>query len=185
MTLESPIRAHEGKLGQWLTVQSPLRVIIWNGSISLWFVWFLQVHFSGQPGILAGWTRDPLLLWVCVASATCIPHVSRWNGGVQRILSLKKVVFGVKVGCKNYWGSSSHSLPCPWFSWWRKEAISLNVFLALASKHMGGIQCWFSSLTVANYEALWIPHSGDGCVSGGRNVCQDCQESLRWCGFHR
>ena len=33
-------------------------------------------------------------------------------------------------------------------------------------QHMGEIQCWFSSLTVANYEALWIPHSGDGCGSG-------------------
>lgn len=125
---------------------------------------------------------DPLLLWVSTGLSCPHPLSQDYTDTFKAFFSLKKVIiFGLEVRCRNYWGSHSHSLPCPWFSWLWEEAMGLNVFLALTSKQMGegGIQCVFSSLTRHIKRPFWILLGGGGVdmLLGRINTCQDCQES--------
>lgn len=147
----------------WPCSLSSERLIIVD-PVSPWCVWFLQLHLSSQPGIL-GWkdTRATATLGACRPRPPA-PPVSRLHGHIQRILSLKEdVIFGLEVRCRNYRGSRSHSLPYPWFSWLKEEAMGLNVFLALASKHMGEkSSVGFLLLQRHIMRPFWIPHSEVG-----------------------
>lgn len=129
-----PSGCQRGSLGQLLTTQFRPRAIAKDGP------WHLRGVSDSYSCVslahLASWLAGHEIhshTGCAHASAALIPSQD-YRDTVKEFFSLKKVViFGLEVRCRNYWGSCSHSLPCPWFSWLRED-VGLNVFLALTSK---------------------------------------------------
>lgn len=106
-----------------------------------------------------------------------VPRLHR----TQRNLSLKKVVV---FGLENYRVSCFRLLPCPWFSWLREEAFGFNVFLTLTKQTRGekSTVCFLLPQGKLRGPSGFFLVGVD-LVLGRVNVFQDCQESLRLCGF--
>lgn len=129
-----PSECRRGSLGQLLTSQSRPRAFAKDGP------WHLRGVSDSYDCVslahLASWLARHEIhshTGCAQASAALIPPQD-YRDIVKKFFSLRKVIlFGPEVRCRNYWGSCSHSLPCPWFSWLR-EAMGLNVFLVLTSK---------------------------------------------------